>query len=128
MTQPHSRPNLLIVDDTPVNIQILIAMLQHDYEVCATLKQEVGVHLRLARQRVRLAELKQYLRDGRPFDGSTVNYRKDGQPYCVEWNISPVHGPHGHITARFNAEQELARAGARALESSRPAHQPSASN
>ncbi len=284
MTQPHSRPSLLIVDDTPVNIQILIATLQHDYElsaatsgqralkrlalddkpdlilldimmpdmdgyeVCATLKQDaatrdipvifvtaktdaasearglalgavdfihkpftpalvrarLGVHLRLAQQRVRLAELnhrhehhlrevallelavrqsfnavlitdadfdhdgpliqfcnpafceltgytraelmgqsprilqgpetdrtliaelKQCLLDGRQFHGSTVNYRKDGQPYRVEWNISPVHGPHGHIThyistqqnitARFDAEQELARARALELE------------
>lgn len=68
-------------------------------------------------------ELRQCLADGRFFQGSTVNYRKDGTPYHVEWNISPIRDRHGEIrhyvsiqqdiTARVRAESErdlLARA------------------
>jgi diguanylate cyclase (GGDEF)-like protein/PAS domain S-box-containing protein len=68
-------------------------------------------------------ELRACLREGRYFQGSTVNYRKDGQAYIVEWNISPIRDEHGHIcnfvsmqrniTDRVKAESErdlLARA------------------
>ena len=42
--------------------------------------------------------LRQCLRDGTHFQGSTINYRKNGRPYTVEWNISPVHNTAGEIT------------------------------
>ena len=63
-----------------------------------------------------LQRLRQCLQEGRYFQGATVNYRKDGTPYHVEWNISPVRDEAGHvcrfvsvqqnITARVRAEQE----------------------
>ncbi len=63
-----------------------------------------------------LQRLRQCLLEGRYFQGATVNYRKDGTPYHVEWNISPVRDEAGHvcrfvsvqqnITARVRAEQE----------------------
>ena len=68
-------------------------------------------------------ELRTCLHEGRFFQGSTVNYRKDGTPYHLEWNISPIRDRHGiirhfvsvqqNITARVLAERErdlLARA------------------
>ena len=42
--------------------------------------------------------LRECLREGTYFHGSTVNYRKDGRPYTVEWNISPVRNSAGEIT------------------------------
>lgn len=45
-----------------------------------------------------LDELRQCLRDGRFFHGSTVNYRKDGEPYWVEWNISPICDAQGTVS------------------------------
>jgi diguanylate cyclase (GGDEF)-like protein/PAS domain S-box-containing protein len=38
-----------------------------------------------------LARLHKALSAGEPFQGETVNYRKDGTPYSVEWTISPVY-------------------------------------
>ncbi len=56
------------------------------------------------------------LREGTYFEGETINYRKDGQPYSVQWNISPVRAGGQEIThfvsvqqdvsARLQAEQE----------------------
>ena len=37
-----------------------------------------------------LARLRDALREGRYFEGTTTNYRKDATPYVVRWNISPV--------------------------------------
>ncbi|MDN3517297.1 PAS domain S-box protein [Aquisalimonas lutea] len=37
-----------------------------------------------------LRELRAALARYEPFLGSTVNYRKDGNPYTVEWSITPV--------------------------------------
>ena len=36
-----------------------------------------------------IARLARNIREGEFFVGRTVNYRKDGTPYNVEWNISP---------------------------------------
>nr|WP_084639914.1 diguanylate cyclase [Kaistia adipata] len=62
-----------------------------------------------------LNKLRRCLRSGSDFQGSTLNYRRDGTPYFVEWNISPVRGASGKveyfvsvqrdITARILAEQ-----------------------
>jgi PAS domain-containing protein len=63
-----------------------------------------------------LADLWQSLLAGRFFHGKTVNYRKDGTPYHVQWNISPVHDSNGiicnftsvqkDVTAQVKAERE----------------------
>ena len=54
---------------------------------------------------------------GEPFSGETVNYRKDGSEYYVEWDISPIRRTVGQIsyflsiqrnvTARKLAENQL---------------------
>ncbi|MEE4297586.1 MAG: diguanylate cyclase [Wenzhouxiangella sp.] len=63
-----------------------------------------------------IQDLKDCLHEGRFFQGSTVNYRKDGTPYYVEWNISPICDSAGkvcnfvslqqNITPRVQAERE----------------------
>ncbi|MEM6459698.1 MAG: PAS domain S-box protein [Planctomycetota bacterium] len=65
-----------------------------------------------------LDELRAALAAGRPFTGETVNYRKDGGKYAVEWNINPLRDAADRIinwvaiqrdvTDRRDAEQ-LAR-------------------
>jgi len=45
-----------------------------------------------------LQTLRECLQADRFFRGSTINYRKDGRPYTVEWNISPVKDEAGVTT------------------------------
>ena len=66
--------------------------------------------------RALIASLREHLRQGLAFAGSTVNYAADGRAYTVEWSISPVRDAAGvieyfvsvqsDITARIAAEQE----------------------
>ena len=54
-----------------------------------------------------IAELRQCLRDGRLFSGSTYNYRKDGSPYIVGWSISPIRNEAGLITHYVSLQQDI---------------------
>jgi PAS domain S-box-containing protein len=45
-----------------------------------------------------LERLKQNLKRGEPFHGETINYRKDGQAFWLEWKIYPVRNGAGVIT------------------------------
>jgi PAS domain S-box-containing protein len=45
-----------------------------------------------------LKELSERLKNGEPFTGQTINYRKDGTPYLATWNISPICDDNGKIT------------------------------
>lgn len=54
-----------------------------------------------------LADLWQSLLAGRFFHGKTVNYRKDGTPYHVQWNISPVHDSNGIICNFTSAQKDV---------------------
>ncbi len=67
--------------------------------------------------RAMLQRLRAALSRGQPFSGETVNYRKDGSEYYVEWDITPVRAGGGQIshflsiqrnvTARKLAESQL---------------------
>jgi len=56
------------------------------------------------------------MRTGKYFEGSAINYNKNGHPYNVEWNISPIKDTSGviqyfisvqkNITAYLRAQQE----------------------
>jgi PAS domain S-box-containing protein len=41
--------------------------------------------------------LKRKLREDRYFRGETVNYRKDGSEYVIEWEITPVHDENDDV-------------------------------
>jgi PAS domain S-box-containing protein len=68
--------------------------------------------------RTLLNRLRESLFQGRSFSGETVNYRKDGMEYFVEWDIAPVRSTEGRIeyfisvqrnvTQRKRAEAQLA--------------------
>lgn len=51
--------------------------------------------------------LRECLREARFFDGTTVNYRKDGSPYVVHWNISPVRDENGVLTHFVSIQQDI---------------------
>jgi PAS domain S-box-containing protein len=67
--------------------------------------------------RAMLQRLREALSRGEPFSGETVNYRKDGSEYYVEWDITPIRAGGGRIshflsiqrnvTARKLAENKL---------------------
>jgi diguanylate cyclase (GGDEF)-like protein/PAS domain S-box-containing protein len=54
-----------------------------------------------------IERLRECLREGTYFHGSTINYRKDRRPYTVEWNISPVRNPEGEITHFISVQQDI---------------------
>lgn len=61
--------------------------------------------------------LRKCLINGEYFEGSAVNYTKNGDVYHVEWNISPIKDPGGNtqyfisfqksMTKRDSARQEI---------------------
>ncbi|WP_259097786.1 PAS domain-containing protein [Salinibacter ruber] len=67
-----------------------------------------------------LDSLREALEAGEKWQGETINYRKDGEPYRVQWNVAPVRGKDGEIehwvsvqrdvTEQKEREQELVEA------------------
>jgi len=57
--------------------------------------------------RVLLGELRRRLEGGLPFEGCTINYRKDGSTYDVEWNISPLRNDAGEITLYLSVQHDV---------------------
>ncbi|WP_290789690.1 PAS domain-containing protein [Halomonas sp.] len=45
-----------------------------------------------------LKRLADDLRSGRTFHGQTINYRKDGTPFEIEWKVTPVLDAAGNVT------------------------------
>jgi len=52
-------------------------------------------------------ELRRCLKTGEFFHGRAINYRKDGVPYLVEWNISALHGDDGKICNYVSVQSNL---------------------
>jgi PAS domain S-box-containing protein len=56
--------------------------------------------------RATLDELRGALKDGRSFRGESINYRKDGTEYRIEWLIAPVRR-NGVITHWMSAQRDV---------------------
>lgn len=54
-----------------------------------------------------LSKLKYNLELGKPFEGFTINYRKDGTEYFVEWKISPIFNNNGEIEYYFGIQRDM---------------------
>lgn len=54
-----------------------------------------------------ISELKSCLKERRFFQGSTVNYKKDGRSYYVEWNISPISNEQGKLTNFVSVQHDI---------------------
>ena len=73
-----------------------------------------------------LDRLRNLLEAGKRYSGESVNYRKDGSEYVLDWDIVPIYGPDGAITHwasmqrdvtdRRRLEQEVLEVGAREQE------------
>ncbi|MGM0518389.1 MAG: PAS domain-containing sensor histidine kinase [Campylobacterota bacterium] len=57
--------------------------------------------------RATLDRLKEKCLKGEFFSGTTVNYKKDGTPYDVEWNISPLKDEHGNIVKYISIQKDI---------------------
>lgn len=56
---------------------------------------------------VLLRELRRRLDRGLTYEGRTVNYRKNGEPYHVEWNISPVRDENGEVQCYISVQHDV---------------------
>ena len=54
-----------------------------------------------------LNRLKQKLEEGCFFQDSTINYRKDGTSYWVEWNISALYNKKGELSHYFCVQHDV---------------------
>jgi PAS domain S-box-containing protein len=54
-----------------------------------------------------LSRLKATLQRGEPFQGETVNYRKSGEPYRVQWSITPVRDDDGRVTHFVSVQRDV---------------------
>jgi len=54
-----------------------------------------------------LDDLRQALDAGRAWEGETVNYRKDGRPYTIEWNVAPVRDEEGSIEFWVSTQRDV---------------------
>lgn len=54
-----------------------------------------------------IATLRTCITEERRFKGSTWNYRKDGTPYIVEWNVSPVRDAAGATTHFVSVQHDI---------------------
>jgi diguanylate cyclase (GGDEF)-like protein/PAS domain S-box-containing protein len=57
--------------------------------------------------RTMLDELKAKCKKGQQFAGSTINYRKDGSSYHVEWNVTPIKNKQGKITHFISIQRNI---------------------
>ncbi len=53
--------------------------------------------------------LRSDLEAGRPFFGETINYRKDGTPFVMEWQISPICDEAGGIVSFVAVQRDISR-------------------
>ncbi|CAN5496769.1 SpoIIE family protein phosphatase [soil metagenome] len=54
-----------------------------------------------------LARLRSDLEAGRPFQGETLNYRKDGTPFAMSWRIAAVSDGTGKVSHYVAAQEDL---------------------
>jgi PAS domain S-box-containing protein len=54
-----------------------------------------------------LQSLRAALSRGETFSGETVNYRKDGAEYYVEWDITPIRAASGEITHFLSIQRNV---------------------
>jgi PAS domain S-box-containing protein len=57
--------------------------------------------------RVVLDRLKRDLQQGEKFTGETINYRKDGSEYLVNWNISPIRDADGKVEYYASLQRDV---------------------
>jgi len=56
-----------------------------------------------------IERLRHNLEHGQPFEGRSINYRKDGTPFHMEWSIAPVRNDAGEITNFVAVQRDITR-------------------
>ncbi|EMI68674.1 PAS domain-containing sensor histidine kinase [Leptospira noguchii] len=54
-----------------------------------------------------MRDLKRSLTQGKDFSGETINYKKDGSPYHVEWRISAIRDFSGNILCFISIQRDV---------------------
>ena len=54
-----------------------------------------------------LERLASDLADGKVFQGETVNYKKDGSEFIIEWKVAPVHAENGEVTHYVAVQRDV---------------------
>lgn len=54
-----------------------------------------------------MRDLKRSLSQGKDFSGETINYKKDGGPYNVEWHISAIRDSSGKILCFISIQRDI---------------------
>jgi PAS domain S-box-containing protein len=54
-----------------------------------------------------LDRMRQQLSLGEPFEGETVNYRKDGSAYVVAWHVAPIRDEHGRVVNWVSTQRDV---------------------
>lgn len=54
-----------------------------------------------------LRHLREDLPEGKPFRAISTNYRKDGTPFLIDWNIAPVRDAAGNITHYVSIQRDI---------------------
>ncbi len=54
-----------------------------------------------------LDELKEKIEKGEVFHGKTINYRKDGDEFMMEWKIVPIRNDDGEISHYLAIQREV---------------------
>lgn len=54
-----------------------------------------------------IARLHSAIAAGAPFEGSTVNYRKDGSPFDIRWSVVPVQKDDGTVSHYVTVQRDV---------------------
>ncbi|MEE4378282.1 MAG: PAS domain-containing protein [Candidatus Competibacteraceae bacterium] len=54
-----------------------------------------------------LDELRENLKAGSDFHGKTINYRKDGSEFMIEWKVFPIRDQHGSVTHHVAVQRDI---------------------
>ena len=54
-----------------------------------------------------LTRMRVELGAGQTFHGEVVNYRKDGEPYLIEWLVMPIRDPSGQVMRWLSSQRDV---------------------
>ena len=54
-----------------------------------------------------LDRLRNNIQRGEEFGGTTINYRKDGSEFHIEWHLAPLRDAHGKITHFVSVQRDI---------------------
>ena len=109
----QSRESILITDaelDLP-GPKIIFANPAFTRMTGYTAEEAIGQTPRMLQgprtDRTVLQRLRQKLERGEAFEGETVNYRRDGEAFVLEWQIAPIRNAGGKVTHYVAVQHDI---------------------